>query len=58
MRRLGAKSNWTRTELAIGCAVVAVTLLLVALILLRSKGAHSVDSTTMPDGWHAGGVAK
>ena len=49
MRRLGAKSNWTRTELAIGCAVVAVTLLLLGLILLRSKGAHSVDSTTMPD---------
>jgi hypothetical protein len=48
MRRLRAKSHWTRTELAIGSAVVAVTLLLVGLILFRSQGAHSVDSQRCP----------
>jgi hypothetical protein len=48
MRRVRAKNNWTRAELAIGSAVVAVTLLLVGLILLRSKGAHSVDSQRCP----------
>jgi hypothetical protein len=45
MRRLGAKNNWnwTRTELAIGSAVVAVALLLVGRILLRGTGEHSQD---------------
>jgi hypothetical protein len=43
-----AKNNWTRIELAIGSAVVVVALLLVGLILLRSKGAHSLDSQRCP----------
>jgi hypothetical protein len=48
MRRIRAKNNWTRTELAIGSAVVAVTLLLVGLILLRSNGTRSLDSQRCP----------
>ncbi len=58
MRRLRAKNKWTRTELAIGGAVVAVTLLLVGLILLRSQGAHSLDSQRCPIDGDAGGVAE
>jgi hypothetical protein len=48
MRRLRSRTNWTRTDLAIGSAVVAVTLLLVGFILLRSKGAHSLAPQRCP----------
>jgi len=48
MKRLRAKNTWTRTDLAVGSVVVAVALLLIALILLRSKGAQPVDSQRCP----------
>ena len=48
MRRVRTKNNWRRTELAIGGAVAAVALLLVRLILLRSRSAQSLDSQRCP----------
>lgn len=46
--RLKSNNHWTRADLALGTTVVVVALLLVGLILLRSKAAHSLGPQRCP----------
>jgi hypothetical protein len=48
MSRLDSKNNLARTDLALAISVVAVALLLVGLIILRSETAHSVPVQLCP----------
>jgi hypothetical protein len=48
MSQLRSKDNWTRADLAMGAAVVVVALLLLGLIFLRGKAAHSAGPQRCP----------
>ena len=59
MSRRGSKNKLAHTDLALGTTVVAIALLLVGLVLLRSKSARSLGPQRFPiDGMAAecGGV--
>jgi hypothetical protein len=48
MRRVRVKNTFTRAKLAVGIAVLAVALLLVGLIILRSKSGSSLAAQRCP----------
>jgi hypothetical protein len=48
MSRRGSKNKLAHTDLALGTTVVAIALLLVGLVLLRSKSARSMAPQRCP----------